>query len=87
MDIESKGFIINVTQKELRTICSCIEIAIIHNARTHWINHQSSWENGEKEPLYILKQAFSNLGRIDLYEDIFKKVEDIFKKFNFSRLK
>ena len=82
MNIEAKGYTVQMDLDELWDLAFSVKHSLEHTLRTHWINHQDSWEKNEEKKLRLLKTMFNALGRSDVYEQIFKYAEDIFKKFN-----
>lgn len=82
MNIEAKGFKVEFEQSELWQIAWDLKYHLTSTIKTHWVNHQLNWKQNEANRLMIIKLMFSNLGRIEYYEDIFSQAEEIFKEFN-----
>jgi hypothetical protein len=82
MNIEAKGFKIDMTHQEAYNTAFNIRRCLEKSLKEHWVNHQSSWMSGEKETLYRLQTFFDALGRHDLYEEIYFIADAIFKEFN-----
>tara|TARA_R110000772_G_scaffold37589_4_gene89220 strand:- start:165 stop:431 length:267 start_codon:yes stop_codon:yes gene_type:complete len=87
MNIEAKGYTIQMDLEELWTLAFSVKNALKTTLETHWINHQKVWEKNEEKKLKLLKTMFNALGRQDVYDDIFKDAEDIFKTFNNKQIK
>ena len=87
MTIEAKEFKIEMTHNELWNTAFDVKRSIETALKTHWVNHQSNWENGEKESLERCKKMFVALGRTDLFDEIFSKAKKIFEEFNENRKK
>ena len=85
MNIEAKGYTVQMDLDELWDLAFSVKHSLEYTLKTHWINHQNSWEKNEEKKLFLLKTMFNALGRLDVYEQIFKDAEDIFKKFNDKR--
>ena len=82
MNIEAKDFELTLTYGELWSTAFDVQSALVNTLETHWINHQSSWKEHEKDRLSRLRSMFYALGRPDLHEQIFPRAEEIFKKHN-----
>ena len=82
MEIEAKGFKIDMTSQEAYNTALDIRRSLEKSLKTHWVNHQSSWLSNEKETLYRLRMFFNALGRPDLYEEIYNIAEKIFEEYN-----
>ena len=82
MDIEAKGYKVEMTPRELWSLFFWLQDSLIYTTKNHWINHQDKWQENEKERIDIIKNIASNLGRIDLFENCLLKVNEIFKEFN-----
>ena len=85
MNIQAKGYTIQMDLDELWDLAFSVKHSLEYTLKTHWINHQNVWEKNEAKKLKLLKTMFNALGRLDVYEQIFKEAEDIFKKFNDKR--
>lgn len=82
MNIEAEKFKIEMSQSELWNTAFDIRYSIEYTLKTHWVNHQSTWLENEKERLHRMEKMFTHLGRIDLYNDIFSIAKTIFEEFN-----
>lgn len=82
MNIEAKGFKIEMTYNELWNTAFDIRRALENEIKTHWVRHQQNWEINEKERLSRCKQMFTSLVRPDLYDEIFTIAKDAFNEFN-----
>lgn len=82
MNIESKGFKIEMTHGELWETAWDVRSALEKTLREHWVNHQKAWEENEKGRLERLKIMFESIGRYDLYANTLKMADDIFTEFN-----
>lgn len=82
MNIEAKDFEIKMSYGELWSVAFDIQYAIENALRTHWVNHQDSWQNGEKDRLSRSRAMFIALGRPDLNDLIIGKAKEIFDEFN-----
>lgn len=85
MNIQCEKFTIEMTHDELWQTAFNVRSSLSHTLQTHWVNHQNSWEKNEEQRLYRIKTMFSYLGRLDLYEDVFKEAKKIFEDFNKKR--
>lgn len=85
MNIEAKDFEMKMTYGELWSTAFDVQKALEHTLETHWISHQASWKENERDRLSRLRSMFYALGRPDLHEQIFSNADDIFKKFNEKR--
>lgn len=85
MTIEAKGYTVEMDLDELWYLAFSVKHSLEYSLKTHWINHQSSWKKNEEKKLKLLKAMFNALGKLEVYEQIFKDAEDIFKKFNDKR--
>jgi hypothetical protein len=82
MNIEAESFKIEMTHDEMWSIAFDIRHALEATLKSHWVNHQDSWENNEEKRLYRINKFFTHLGRPDLYQDVFQSAKTIFEAFN-----
>lgn len=83
MNITPKGYTLELSYNELWTIAWSVRRDLEDSLKEHYIHYQDgAFERNEKEKLNILKEMYTYLGRIDLYEGIFKIKETVFKEFN-----
>jgi len=85
MDIQAKGYTIQMDSDELFNLALSVKHSLKNSLENHWVNHQNAWEKNEESKLRLLKTMFRALGRLDVYDDIFKEAEETFKKFNDKR--
>tara|TARA_R110000796_G_scaffold119747_1_gene233877 strand:- start:50 stop:310 length:261 start_codon:yes stop_codon:yes gene_type:complete len=81
MNIEAKDYNIEMSYNELWTLAFSVRGSLKYSIETHWVNHQDSWEEGEREKLNVIEMMFNALGRHDLYDDIFPDAITVFKEF------
>ena len=82
MNIEAKDFEMRLNYAELWTLTYDVQTALKYSITTHWVNHQESWKQNEKERLFKLQSMYNALGRPDMYENAMIEFEEIIKKFN-----
>jgi hypothetical protein len=82
MNIEAKGYKLDFTLDELWQTAFDVKRALEATLKDHWINHQDAWKKHEESRLLRLNTMFSALGRLDVYEDIFKEADNVFKEYN-----
>lgn len=82
MTIQPKGYTLELSYDEMWILAWSVRRDLEHSLKTHYINHQNAFERNEENKLNTLRELFTYLGRIDLYEDIFKVKEGLFKDFN-----
>ena len=82
MDIEAENFKLVMSQSDLWATAFDVKQALESTVERHWVNHQDVWEQNEKERLNRIKVFFYALGRPDLYDDVFVRVKELFKKYN-----
>lgn len=85
MNIEAKDFELRMTYDELWSTACDVKNALEYTLKTHWVNHQSSWEENEKGRMYRLRTFYNALGRQDMYQDIIPSAKRIFEEFNQKR--
>jgi hypothetical protein len=85
MDIKANDYQITVTHDELWDLAFNVRRALFDTFKTHWINHQNSWKQNEKQRLHLLQRMFFALGRPDLFEEIETEAEKTFAEFNKKR--
>ena len=82
MKIEAQNFKIEMSYDELWGTAWAVRRSIEHTIKNHWVNHQNSWLNGEKQSLSICEYMFNSLGRSDLYSDLLKYASNVFDTYN-----
>lgn len=82
MRIEAKGYNLEITVDELWLLAFSVKNSLENSIKNHWVNNQDVWKKNEKEKLMLLETMFTALGRLDVYNGIFKEAEIIFEKFN-----
>ena len=85
MDLKAKSFVLEMDFDEAWGIAFDLRRSLEYTLETHWVNHQNSWRDNEKRRLERLKTFFFNLGRPELYEEIYTIAENTFEKFNKKR--
>lgn len=82
MEIEARGFKIDMTYREAWDIAFDIRRSLEKSLKEHWVDHRNVWMSMEKERLSRLQTFFDALGRPDLYEEIYNIAEKIFEEYN-----
>ena len=63
-----KGYIIEVSSRELFLYTIHIKIALTHNIKNY--RTQEHWEKTQQEILDLLKQLCETLGKVNIYEQL-----------------
>ena len=89
MNIQAKEFEMIISHGELFDLYIQCKIAVLHEVRMYWVNHQESFKSKEQKRVCHYVERFSIvLGRPDLYHEVLAEIDDIFKTFNeFNRRK
>lgn len=82
MNIQPKGYTLELSYDEMWNLAWSVRRDIEQDIKSHYIHHQDAFERNEQTKLNTLRELFNYLGRVDLYEDIFKVKEGAFKNFN-----
>lgn len=82
MEIKTIKFNIELSYNELSIIADGLKTSIIKSIENYWVQHQAGWQLQEKERLEMCKIMYEALGLKHIYEEIFEKAKEIFKKHN-----
>ena len=85
MNIESKGFTIQLDNTEMWSLTYEVRESLISTTRRHWVNHPDKWRENEVSRLNRLKMLCSHMGRIDIYEGTITEVEKILEDHKNSK--
>lgn len=82
MNIKAEKIILEMSQDEFWFFTWAIKVSLENDLKNHWVRHQSNWKANEKQKLEFLEKAYSILGRLDVYEQIFRLADAEFKEYN-----
>jgi len=82
MDIQKLESNIRLDEKEISIIVYSIKRSLLGSVKAHYKYHQHVFQDHESIKLNLLEKFSGLIGRIDIYRDTMREVNDIFEEEN-----